>query len=142
MRFRSRSIFLLLTVVALAALVLVAACGGDDDETPDNGNGNGNGEVVTFQIELGDNFFEPNEFTANAGDTLVFKLVNNGGAVHNMRIAGAHDEHGTDDAVSDPDMLFAGDTATLTWVTPTAPGVYDFHCDFHPTDQVGTITLE
>jgi plastocyanin len=60
-----------------------------------------------------------------------------------MRIAGADNVFNSDDdAVSDPDLVAAGDTATVEWTAPDEAGEYDFYCDFHTTDMIGTITVE
>jgi plastocyanin len=141
-----RFIIVLAAVLAAFALVL-AACNGDDDDVvpPPNGEPNDvvNGDEVTFDISMGDNFFEPDEFTVAPGTTITFNITNDGAAVHNMRVAGADNVYNTDDdVVSDPEMFTAGDTGTLVWTVPDEPGVYDFHCDFHPTEQVGTITVQ
>jgi plastocyanin len=145
----------LLALALSALLVLSLACGGDDDdddggddngasatETDDGNGGNGGGEE-TFDVSMGDNFFEPNEFTVAPGSTLTFNLTNDGTAIHNMRIFGEDNESGNDDdAVSDPDLVMAGESATLEWTAPDEPGVYDFYCDYHTTDMTGTITVE
>lgn len=154
--------FVALLALSLASLLALSfACGDDDDgngngngddetaaptdENGDNGNGNGNGngEEVTFDVSMGDNFFEPNEFTVPAGATVTFNLTNDGAAIHNMRVAGADNEYNTDDdVVSDPDLVNAGETATVEWTAPDEAGTIDFLCDFHPTDMTGTITVE
>lgn len=148
--------FIALGTAALSALLIASfACGGGDDDdgggddesaaatTPaGTGNGGGGGEE-TFEVSMGDNFFEANEFTVAPGTTLTFNLTNDGTAIHNMRTAGADNEFGNDDdAVSDPDLVTAGGTATLEWIAPDEPGTYDFYCDFHTSDMTGTITVE
>jgi plastocyanin len=133
-------------------LLLMSACAPDGDEngapatTPPAGNGDGNGVdggEVSFDVSMGDNFFEPNEFTVAPGTTVTFNITNDGQALHNVRIAGEDNEYGTDDdAVSDPELLSPGQEGTVTWTAPSTPGTYDFHCDIHPTDQIGTIEVE
>jgi plastocyanin len=144
----------LLALTLTALLVLPVACGGDDDggngtpaaTTPRDGNG-GNGED-SFDVSMGDNFFEYEgeenpTFTVAPGATVTFNLTNDGAAVHNMRVAGEDNEYDTDDdAVSDPDIVSAEDTATLTWTAPDEPGEIDYQCQFHPIDMLGTITVE
>lgn len=154
----SRFFVLAAAVGLIAALSLAAACGGGDDDdgggdgtpaatTPgengDDGGDGGDGGELSFDVSMGDNFFEPNEFSVPAGAKVTFNLTNDGAAIHNMRIAGDDGEYNTDDdAVSDPDLVSAGGTAVLEWVAPDQPGEVDFQCDFHPTDMVGTITVE
>ncbi|HUF52601.1 MAG TPA: cupredoxin domain-containing protein [Dehalococcoidia bacterium] len=148
--------WLLLSAIAIPLLTLSFACGGDDDDdddddgspatsAPANGDDDddGNGGEVSFDVSMGDNFFEPNEFTVPAGATVTFNLTNDGAAIHNMRIFGADNEQNTDDdVVSDPDLVTGGETATLEWTAPEETGEYDFLCDFHPTDMIGVITVE
>jgi plastocyanin len=143
-----------LTVAALAvATIALAACGGGDEDGNGNGgatspaattpSGNGGGGEVEFDVSMEDNFFEPAEFPVDAGSEVTFNLTNNGAALHNMRVAGADNEFNTDDdAVSEEEIVTAGDTATLRWTAADEPGVYDFQCDFHVPDMVGTITVE
>jgi len=145
----------LLALALSALLVLSFACGGDDDDdsggdddtaaatTPaDDGNGGG-GEAVEFDVSMTDNLFTPTEFSVSAGAAVTFNLTNDGAAIHNMRIAGPDGEYNTDDdAVSDPDIVTGGSTATLEWTAPEEAGEIIFQCDFHPTDMLGTITVE
>lgn len=113
---------------------------GAPTETPANGATPPPGGT---SISMGDNFFDPSELTLAAGETVTYSLTNDGSAIHNMRIAGADNQYDTDDdAVSDPDLFTAGTTGTIEWTVPDSPGTYDFRCDFHPTDMVGTITVQ
>lgn len=144
---------LTLSLAAISLLVFSFACGGDDsggDETAaattpagDDDDDGGDGEPVTFDVSMGDNFFEPAEFTVPAGATVTFNLANEGAAIHNMRVAGEDGEYNSaDDAVSDPDLVSGGAEAVLEWTAPDDPGEVPFQCDFHPTDMLGTITVE
>lgn len=136
--------------LSLAVLALVAsACGGDDDsddadgptQTTTSANGNGDGQAV--DVVMGDNFFDPEEFTVSPGETITFDLVNEGTNIHNMRIAGPDgDYQSEDDDVSDPDLVRGGETASLTWTAPDEAGEIVFRCDFHPVEMVGTITIQ
>jgi plastocyanin/heme-degrading monooxygenase HmoA len=110
-------------------------------ETPgETGGETGGGEIAVSML---DNSFDPDAITVSAGTDVSFAITNDGSAVHNMRIAGADGEYSTDDdAVSDPDLVTGGGEATLDWSAPDAPGDVPFQCDFHPTEMVGTITVE
>lgn len=143
-----------LLALALSALLLLSfACGGDDDgggagtgtpaaTTPAN-TGNGGGGEVTFDVSMGDNFFDPKEFTVSAGASVTFNITNDGAAIHNMRIAGEDGDYSTDDdSVSDPDLVNGGGTATLEWTAPSKAGEITFQCDFHAPSMAGTITVE
>jgi plastocyanin len=98
-------------------------------------------------ILMGDNFFDAGgnqnpTFVVPQGSTVTFNLSNDGAAPHNMRVSGADGEYESgDDAVSDPDLVTAGGTATLAFTAP-APGDYDYRCDFHADQMQGQITVQ
>src|SRR3990172_492401 len=83
-------------------------------------------------VSMKDNLFEPVDLTVKVGESVTINLTNDGVAIHNMRIAGADGQYNTDDdAVSDPQLVNAGATATLSWTAPGQPGEVKFQCDFH-----------
>jgi mono/diheme cytochrome c family protein/plastocyanin len=99
------------------------------------------GPEVTYDVEMGDNFFRPNNLVAAVGQKVIVNLHNGGQAIHNMRAAGADNEYDNDDdAVSNPDAIPPGATATLE-ITIDQAGTVNFRCDFHPVDMTGTITV-
>jgi len=143
----------LFTAALAVAAIAVAACGGSDEDGNGNGgttspaattpSGDGGGGEIELDVSMGDNSFEPAEFTVDAGAAVTFNITNDGASIHNMRVAGADNKFNTDDdAVSEEDLVPAGDTATLQWTAPNEPGVYDFQCDFHVPDMAGTISVE
>jgi len=100
------------------------------------------------QVTMQDNSFDPDEITVPAGDTVTFDITNEGGAIHDMHIAGPDGDYtedfcgGDGDPCSVPDRIRGGDVAKLTWEVPDSPGEVDFRCDYHPQDMTGTITIE
>ena len=125
----------------MAVALFASACGGDA-EAPGVGPSTAKGGT-TFEVSLGDNLFEPGQFTVAPGDAVVFNLTNDGAAVHNKRVAGPDGQYDTvDDAVSEPCILAAGGAGVLEWVAPEERGTYLFRCDFHPTDMIGTIVVQ
>ena len=110
--------------------------------TPD---GDGEGPIA---VTMNDNSFDPDEITVPAGGTVTFDITNDGGAIHNMHIAGPDGEYAEDfcegggDPCSDPTRVRGGETATLTWDVPQSPGEVDFRCDFHPQQMTGKISIE
>lgn len=141
-----------LTAIAALALPLAAvACGGDDEE--ENGGAAttpAGGPQTTFDMNMheeGGNVFELGDeknptLTVPAGEEITINLMNEGIAIHNMRFAGDDNEYDTDDdAVSDPELVSADQTATLTFTAPSETGAYDYRCDFHPTDMKGQIEV-
>ena len=111
--------------------------GSSDGDTTDGGAAE---EIIA--TSMGDNFFDAKEVTVASGVAVTFDLVNDGIAIHNMRIAGLDGEYNTeDDTVSDPDLFTPGDAGTLEWTAPDQAGEIIFRCDFHPIDMIGTITI-
>lgn len=142
-------------LVAIGAAFTGAFLATDDDQdgTSDGGNAAPTAAPTgdqspppdgdSFTVSMGDNFFDPNQYTVTGGATVTFGITNNGAAIHNMRIAGPDGEYNTDDdTVSEPDLFMAGDTGTLVWDVPGSPGEIIFRCDFHPTEMTGDITVE
>lgn len=108
--------------------------------------GPGGGETIA--LTMGDNFFQLDSqknptLKVKAGATIIVELTNKGTAIHNMRVAGEDNQYNSkDDAVSEPALVTAGQSAKLTWKAPTKAGTYNYQCDFHTTDMKGTITVE
>jgi plastocyanin len=152
-----RPLALLLSLALVALLALSLACGDDDDdddggdtggddtgaatETTDGGDGGDGGGDLT--VTASDFAFDPSDLTVTAGSDVTIAVTNDGAAPHNLRIAGEDGEYDTDDdAVSDPDNIGAGESGTVAWTAPSEPGEFEFRCDFHPTQMLGTITVE
>lgn len=144
---RKLSLLLFPALLLLAIALLAAACsvggdagGGGDTPAPP--------PPTTFTLSMGDNFFDPNEFTVSPGQQLTFNLTNDGLLPHNMHIAGTDNTYGTtfcepggDEPCSDPEIVNPGDDAVLTWTAPQETGTFVFRCDLHPVIQIGTITV-
>lgn len=79
------------------------------------------GKVITVDISMEDFYFEPGNFSATAGDTIVFNMRNNGAFPHHLHIGG----QGID--VQSP-TLRSGETATWA-VTFPRPGLYAIYCN-------------
>ena len=79
--------------------------------------------------------FDPDHLTVTTGTTLL--VANVGGKPHTLTA----DDGSFDTGVITPGAeggRFAGHNAT---VTLTKPGTFAFHCDIHPTQMKGTITV-
>jgi plastocyanin len=92
--------------------------------------------------------FAPNTITAQAGEVFQINVKNDGHSAHNLVVAGLN---GSFDPPSswttidpnnsnNPQAILAGDTGTVA-VKIDTPGTYQFRCSFHPTQQVGTLTI-
>jgi hypothetical protein len=149
-----------IAVVAAAALsggALFAVINEDEgeatgEETPTataepTGTPTDGGPAGALALTMGDNFFDLDgernpAIPVTAGEETTIDLENTGQAIHNMRIAGADDEYNTDDDfVSDPDLFAGGDTGSITF-TLDEPGTYNYRCDFHPLEMVGTLEAQ
>ncbi|MBI1886575.1 MAG: cupredoxin domain-containing protein [Chloroflexi bacterium] len=129
---------LCIAVVLFGVAISLAACTGSgaDDTQLQIPPG-----ALVVDVTLGDSYFRPDRLTVPAGEVVAVRLVNEGGFVHNMRIAGVDDEYDTaDDLVSVPDVVKPGKSGLL--VASLRPGVYNFRCDFHHTVQFGVLVAQ
>jgi plastocyanin len=139
--------FLLFAVIAtfVLAFVYVDPLVDEPGDEPAPSVTSGGGETAEpgdIRIVMEDNSFDPGEFTVVSGEEASVAVVNEGTAIHNVRIAGVDGDYDTDDdIISDPDTIRGGDSGVIAW-TPEAPGEQDFRCDFHPTEMTGTITVQ
>lgn len=116
----------LLLILFVFAAILFTACGGDDE---------------AIEVRMLDNLFSPAVIEVPVGGSVTF--VNDGRAPHNA--VDVEGRWSTEDVFGDLTML-NGDSATVTF---DEPGVYDFICTFHATEQgdgtyvgmVGTIIV-
>jgi plastocyanin len=124
--------------LALGTALLAVACGGGSSAIVITPGGDG----ATLDITVGDNFYKPNQFRVQAGQSVTLNVKNEGQAVHTVRLAGPDGRYETDDDTQvDPPMIKSGQTVSLVWTAPTEPGTYKFRCDYHP-EETGTITVE
>ena len=112
-----------------------AACGGDSFSLPTPGPG---GETI-IRIDMGDNFFSPNDITIRTGQKYILELRNRGKAAHNLRIAGPDLEFDTDDDIAS-ELIDGGKTGTLA-LEMTTDGTFPFRCDPHAVEMEGTLTV-
>ncbi len=129
-------------LLALLLLPLAAACGGSDDGAEATGPKTAPDGSTIIAVKMRDNSFDPAAITVKSGTRITFELTNVGKLVHNMRIAPPNGNYDSPQAVvSVPELINASKTGTLKW-TAGEPGVYNFRCDVHQIEQVGTITVE
>jgi len=120
-----------LIIVAVAALALVVA--------PWSGSGEAEESLPVISLAIGDNFFEPDELTIQAGQKYKLEVRNQGRNTHDVWFAGPDNQSSTgDDIQSDP--IDGGGDATLK-IKYDESGTYYFVCTFH-AGQGGTLIVE
>ena len=156
-----------LSIFALALAVGTAWALIEEDEphVEENGGEQANGDATGGNatdgaatggtlIILGDNFFEYDgerepAISVALGEEVTFDLENQGAATHNLQVSGTDDTYTVDICkpndssrfCSDPGVIGGSQSATLT-VQFDEPGTYNFRCDFHPTEMMGTLVVE
>ena len=127
-----------LGVCAVVAVGALAACGSSSSSsgsgaysktssTPSASAGaTGSGPTVTAK----DYSFTPTTIDLTAGKTVTISATNDGAAKHNLTIKGLKVNV----------ELPPGSTKTAT-VKGAKAGTYEFHCEYHPTQMKGTITV-
>ena len=142
--------FLILSLLATFILAFTLVESGTDESDEVVADATSTPVVGSTDVVMGDNFFESDDITVAAGDTLTFNLTNEGTSAHNMHIAqpdGIYSDALCDvdgaDPCSDPNAVTSGQTAVLEWEVPDVPGtVISFRCDFHPDVMTGTLTIQ
>jgi len=112
-----------LPVLALLSAVLVlSGCGSSKDSSS-----GGSGTQVALHIH---NYaFDPAQLQLKAGQTVTFVVDNADAVEHNLTI----------DGLKVNKDVSASKTAKAT--TKLAPGTYTFHCEYHPKQMTGTVTV-
>ena len=121
--------------------------GGAPEGSPEPGGGGGELAII-----LDDNVFvyqgqENPTIEVTAGQETTFELTNEGVATHNMHVAGGGEydteycDPADDDPCSDPKSIRGAKTGTIT-INIAEPGSYDFRCDFHISEMIGTIEVQ
>ena len=114
-----------LWAMAIGGALLVAGCGGD---AASGGAAAGGGVPVALGAH---NYaYSPTALTVAPGSTVTLSLTNTGDTTHNFT---ASDLGVSLDAA-------AGTTQTVTFTAPQS-GSFAFHCKYHPTRMMGTLTV-
>ena len=131
-----------LPVVRVCAVVVaagaLAACGSSSSSsgsgtyskptsTPSSAAAAGDGPTVTAK----DFSFSPTTLDLTAGKTVTISATNDGAAKHNLTI----------EKLKVNVDLPPGSTKTAT-VKGAKAGTYEFHCEYHPTQMKGTVTVK
>ena len=119
-----------LAALLVTAAVLVGACGGDDDDSG-SGNGGDGGDAQSVELTAANFTFDPTTIEAAPGQEIQVTLVNDDSAEHSF-------------TVEDLDVEVEAEGGESTDVSFTAPdsGSVEFHCEYHPDQMKGEITVD
>ena len=123
--------------VALALLAGMACSSDESDETAANPPVSSTPQTAATIVST-DNKFDTAKLTVPANQPVTVTLQTKGQAIHNWRVFNVKDAAGKDVATQ---LLAAGQSETLTF-TLAAPGTYAFHCDTHPAEMKGSLTVQ
>jgi plastocyanin len=104
----------------LALAPVLAGCNGSSDDSPTGPNGNGEGAAVT----VGDFFFDPDAFSVEPGDEVLW--VWDGSEIHNVTWVDAN-------LPDSPNQASGTHEVTM----PSTDGEYAYYCTFHGTPTSG-----
>jgi plastocyanin len=119
-----RRAFSLGTALFLVALVL-AACSSDE---PSSGTGDGGGGTADQTITIADFTFDPDTLTVPSGQDVTIEVTNTDDVEHSFTL--------DDDSVSQD--VEGGETQTVTLNLTEGIG---WHCEYHPDQMKGTVTV-
>lgn len=125
---------------AAGALVLAAVAAAAFAFAPWSGSsGEADADLPTLDLSIGDNFFQPDTLTVQAGQKYRLNLVNTGLNTHDIWGAGSDGQTSTgDDYRSKP--IPGGGSASVK-IKYDKPGTYYFVCTFH-AGQGGTFIVQ
>jgi plastocyanin len=82
----------------------------------------------------------PNALTAGAATEVTVEYMNDSPVLHNVHFFAGPDA--TSETLAATELgTGPGNLQTTTFTTPSEPGEYFFHCDVHPVDMQGTLTV-
>jgi len=118
--------------VLLSGLVL-AGCGSDDTggtiaEPPDTEAG---AVVTKVAVKAAGFAFNPTAISLTAGEDVQFVIENGDEVEHNLTVEGLD---------VDQDVA-GGKTAPAEVTEDLKAGTYQFHCEYHPAQMQGTVTV-
>jgi plastocyanin len=119
----------LFSVAGLAVALLVFAAASDGE--------NASANLQQATVSIGDNFYNPETVTVNAGTTVTW--TNNGILNHTV----TSDTGVFDSGIATEDLIGSGETFTFTFTTP---GTYPYYCYLHGAaggiGQAGTVVVQ
>ena len=125
----------MLALAAVGPLLLLAACSSSDDnatttakpsQTTSASGGAAQPQAIT--VTAVDFSLSPATITASAGQVINVTFKNNGSTTHSF-------------TVGTTDVALADSGASSSGSFTAAAQTIEFHCKFHPTQMMGTITM-
>jgi plastocyanin len=109
-----------------------AACGDDDDGGDGDGaDGGDSADGGDLEITATDNEFSTDTLTAPADTEVTLQFNNEGSTLHNWIVP---EEEIT------MDLIQGGESGQVTFTLPA--GEYEYLCEAHPTEMIGTLVVE
>jgi plastocyanin len=124
-------------LLALALLVGVACSSDDNGKTSDDASVSA-APRTTATIVATDNKFDTAKLTVPANQPVTVTFQNRGQAIHNWHVLDIKDVDSKNIATQ---LLPAGQSETVTFAL-AVPGTYAFHCDTHPAEMKGSLTVQ
>lgn len=84
--------------------------------------------------------FVPNQLSAPAATNVTVEYLNDSNLLHNIHFFAGPDASAQTIAATEI-VTGPGNLQTVSFTTPAEPGQYFFHCDVHPPDMTGTLTV-
>lgn len=138
-----RAVTRMAVVPVSLVLGLSVACGGGSDSggstnaKPATSGADRVSEGGTITVIAKDNSFDPQEFSARAGQKVTLTLTNKGAALHNFVVK---DQKGADGQELQTPLLQGSKNGTLEFTFPA--GSYEFYCSVHPIEMRGKLRVE
>jgi plastocyanin len=120
-----------LAALLVTAAVLVGACGGDDDDSGSGNGGDGGGEAQSVELTAANFTFDPTTIEAAPGQEIQVTLVNDDSAEHSFTVEDLDVEVEAE----------GGESADVSFTAPDS-GSVEFHCEYHPDQMKGEITVD
>jgi plastocyanin len=120
-----------LAALLVTAAVVVAGCGGDDDESGSGNDGDGRGAAQSVELTAANFTFDPATIEAEPGQEIKVTLVNDDSAEHSFTVEDLDVEVEAE----------GGESADVTFTAPDS-GSVEFHCEYHPDQMKGEITVD
>ena len=112
------------TLALVALCGLVTACGSSSKKSASSSKA-----ATKVELEADNFYFKPTTISLKAGNDTIEVKNDSSSTKHNLTVEGLKVDHD----------LAPGSTSNVS--VDAKPGTYKFHCEYHPTQMHGTITV-